>query len=242
MAEFYSARGWEIPPLPWTNLSPPFSGLIHHSDRGSQYCSIDYQAVLKKHGLLISMSGKGNCYDNAVVETFFKTIKSELIWPVAWQTRGQAENAVARYIDGFYNPIRRHSTLGYRSPVQFETCGRPGVNKQLSTKPTQVHLCDRAPQDHQDQGLPLAHDRAHHGLQAMPVGQQEVAPPEWLAPHRRDHSRCQIQGRRKANRTRRLKPASPTFDGAVKSRFLMRVGWVIIVHVYFTRPTDRRIV
>ena len=59
------------------------------------------------------MSGKGNCYDNAVVETFFKTIKSELIWPVSWQTRSQAENAVARYIDGFYNPIRRHSTLGY---------------------------------------------------------------------------------------------------------------------------------
>ena len=102
----------------------PTQGLIHHSDRGSQYCSIDYQAVLKKHGLLISMSGKGNCYDNAVVETFFKTIKSELIWPVAWQTRGQAENAVARYIDGFYNPIRRHSTLGYRSPVQFEMADR----------------------------------------------------------------------------------------------------------------------
>ena len=102
----------------------PPRGLIHHSDRGSQYCSIDYQAVLKKHGLLISMSGKGNCYDNAVVETFFKTIKSELIWPVAWQTRGQAENAVARYIDGFYNPIRRHSTLGYQSPVHFEMAGR----------------------------------------------------------------------------------------------------------------------
>ena len=80
--------------------------------------------MLKKHGLLISMSGKGNCYDNAVVETFFKTIKSGLIWPVAWQTRGQAENAVARYIDGFYNPIRRHSTLGYRSPVQFEMADR----------------------------------------------------------------------------------------------------------------------
>lgn len=102
----------------------PPSGLIHHSDRGSQYCSIDYQAVLIKHGLLISMSGKGNCYDNAVVETFFKTIKSELIWPVTWQTRPQAENAVARYIDGFYNPIRRHSTLGYQSPVQFEMAGR----------------------------------------------------------------------------------------------------------------------
>ena len=102
----------------------PPSGLIHHSDRGSQYCSIDYQAVLRKHGLLISMSGKGNCYDNAVVETFFKTIKSELIWPVSWQTRSQAENTVARYIDGFYNPTRRHSTLGYQSPVHFEMAGR----------------------------------------------------------------------------------------------------------------------
>ena len=58
----------------------PAAGLIHHSDRGSQYCSIDYQAVLRKHGILISMSGKGNCYDNAMVETFFKTLKSELVW------------------------------------------------------------------------------------------------------------------------------------------------------------------
>ncbi len=93
-----------------------------HGDRPP--CVQCPEAVLKKHGLLISMSGKGNCYDNAVVETFFKTIKSELIWPVAWQTRSQAENAVARYIDGFYNPIRRHSTLGYQSPVQFEMAGR----------------------------------------------------------------------------------------------------------------------
>ncbi len=61
---------------------------------------------------------------NAVVETFFKTIKSELIWPVAWQTRWQAENAVARYIDGFYNPVRWHSTLGYHSLVQFEMAAR----------------------------------------------------------------------------------------------------------------------
>ncbi len=63
-------------------------------------------------------------YDNAVVEIFFKTIKSDLIWPVAWQTGSQAENAVARYIDGFYNPIRRHSALGYQSPVHFEMAGR----------------------------------------------------------------------------------------------------------------------
>ena len=98
----------------------PPDGLIHHSDRGSQYCSVDYQAELRKQGFLISMSGKGNCYDNSMVEAFFKTIKSELIWPVAWQSRHQAENAIARYIDGFYNPIRRHSSLGFQSPVQFE--------------------------------------------------------------------------------------------------------------------------
>lgn len=78
----------------------PAPGLVHHSDRGSQYCSVDYQALLRKRGIQISMSGRGNCYDNAMVVTFFKTIKSELIWPVAWQSRQQAENAVARYIDG----------------------------------------------------------------------------------------------------------------------------------------------
>nr|WP_245885159.1 IS3 family transposase [Defluviimonas denitrificans] len=102
----------------------PAPGLVHHSDRGSQYCSVDYQAELRKRSILISMSGKGNCYDNAMVETFFKTIKSELVWPVAWQTRQQAENAIARYIDGFYNPVRRHSSLGYQSPIAFERKAR----------------------------------------------------------------------------------------------------------------------
>jgi putative transposase len=98
----------------------PAPGLVHHSDRGSQYCSVDYQALLHRRGILISMSGRRNCYDNSMVETFFKTIKSELIWPVAWQSRQQAENAVARYIDGFYNPVRRHSSLGFQSPIAFE--------------------------------------------------------------------------------------------------------------------------
>lgn len=102
----------------------PLAGLVHHSDRGSQYCSVDYQAKLRKRGILISMSGRGNCYDNAMVETFFKTIKSELIWPVAWQSRQQAENAIVRYIDGFYNPVRRHSSLGFQSPVAFERKAR----------------------------------------------------------------------------------------------------------------------
>jgi putative transposase len=98
----------------------PQAGLIHHSDRGSQYCSIDYQAELKKHGIRISMSGKGNCYDNAMVETFFKTLKSELIWRTIFQIRAEAMHAIGRYIDGFYNPVRRHSALDFASPAQFE--------------------------------------------------------------------------------------------------------------------------
>lgn len=98
----------------------PEAGLLHHSDRGSQYCSIEYQAELRRHGILISMSGKGNCYDNSMVETFFKTLKSELVWRTAFQTRAEASQALARYIDGFYNPVRRHSALDFVSPAQFE--------------------------------------------------------------------------------------------------------------------------
>ena len=98
----------------------PASGCIHHSDRGSQYCSYDYQKLLKNHGLITSMSGKGNCYDNAACETFFKTIKAELIWRRNWISRAQVESEIANYIDGFYNSHRRHSTLGYMAPNQFE--------------------------------------------------------------------------------------------------------------------------
>ena len=101
-------------------LRQPPKGCIHHTDRGSQYCSNDYQNVLKKHGFLVSMSGKGNCYDNAVVETFFKTLKAELIWRNTWLTRRQTEMALFEYINGFYNPRRRHSTLGGKSPIAFE--------------------------------------------------------------------------------------------------------------------------
>jgi putative transposase len=101
-------------------LRGPPPGLIHHSDRGSQYCSDDYQRLLKVQGFLPSMSGKGNCYDNAMVETVFKTIKSEMIWRTSFQTRSAAKLALGRYIDGFYNPRRRHSALGYKSPLTFE--------------------------------------------------------------------------------------------------------------------------
>ena len=101
-------------------IRQPSAGLIHHSDRGSQYCSGDYQKLLGSLGIIASMSGKGNCYDNAMVETVFKTIKSDLVWRTRFLTRADAELALGRYIDGFYNPRRRHSSLGYKSPVTFE--------------------------------------------------------------------------------------------------------------------------
>jgi len=101
-------------------LRRPPKDCIHHSDRGSQYCSHDYQKILRQHGFKVSMSGKGNCYDNAAMETFFKTIKAELIWRHSWQTRRAAEIAIFQYINGFYNPRRRHSALGWKSPLAFE--------------------------------------------------------------------------------------------------------------------------
>jgi len=94
-------------------------GLLHHSDRGVQYASGRYQALLHHHGLRISMSRKGNCWDNSVVESFFSTLKTEL-HPMTWATRAQARQAIADYIERFYNCRRLHSTLGYRSPAAFE--------------------------------------------------------------------------------------------------------------------------
>ena len=79
----------------------PPKGCIHHTDRGSQYCSHDYQKILRQHGFKVSMSGNGNCYDNATVETLFKTIKAELIWRRSWETRRQAEMAIFEYINGY---------------------------------------------------------------------------------------------------------------------------------------------
>jgi len=99
--------------------SPP-KGCIHHTDRGSQYCSHDYRKILRQHGFNVSVSGKGNCHDNAAVETFFRTIKAELIWRRSWETRRQAEMTIFEYTNGFYNPRRRHSALGWKSPAAFE--------------------------------------------------------------------------------------------------------------------------
>jgi transposase InsO family protein len=98
----------------------PGPGLVHHSDRGSQYASGDYQTLLKKHDFLCSMSGKGNCYDNALMESFYGTLKTELVHHENYRTREEARRSIFEYIEVFYNRIRRHSSLGYRSPATFE--------------------------------------------------------------------------------------------------------------------------
>jgi transposase InsO family protein len=98
----------------------PQRGLIHHSDRGSQYASADYQRLLAKHGLRGSMSRRGDCWDNAVAESFFASLKLELVYQVQWRTRAEARTAIFEYLDYFYNRRRRHSSLGYLSPLEFE--------------------------------------------------------------------------------------------------------------------------
>ncbi len=98
----------------------PAPGLIFHSDRGSQYASAAYRAELQAHGMLASMSGKGDCYDNAVAESFFATLEFELIMRHDWHTREEARRAIFRYIETWYNRKRRHSTLGYVSPAEYE--------------------------------------------------------------------------------------------------------------------------
>jgi putative transposase len=92
----------------------PAPGLIHHGDRGSVYCSHDYQKQLEHYGMLCSMSGKGNCYDNAPIESWFKTLKVERVNSRRYATRAQARSDVFSYIETFYNPRRRHSSLGCR--------------------------------------------------------------------------------------------------------------------------------
>ena len=98
----------------------PSSGLLHHSDRGKQYKASLYQTILRRRGVVLSVSGKGNCYDNAVVERFFSTLKNELTHERSFQDRLQARQAIFEYIEGFYNRTRLHQTLGYRSPEEFE--------------------------------------------------------------------------------------------------------------------------
>lgn len=102
----------------WRRAMP--SGVIVHSDRGSQYCSKAYQRLVRRHGLICSMSKRGDCYDNACAESFFHTLKVELTHGIRYQTRGILRREVFEYIETYYNRLRRHSALGQVSPATFE--------------------------------------------------------------------------------------------------------------------------
>ena len=122
--------GWSIKPrmtadividaltMAWFRRKPA-SGLVHHSDRGSQYASLAFQARLKKYGMVCSMSRKGNCWDNAPTESFFNSLKNERVHGTRYGTQAEAIADLFDYIEPFYNRRRRHSTLGYASPEQF---------------------------------------------------------------------------------------------------------------------------
>ena len=98
----------------------PPQGLLHHSDRGSQYASAAYQKLLRDRQITCSMSRKGNCYDNAVMESFFATLKQELVYQREYASRQQAKQDIFEYMEVWYNRRRRHSSLGYVSPQEFE--------------------------------------------------------------------------------------------------------------------------
>jgi putative transposase len=103
----------------------PGEGLLAHSDRGSQYASEHYQRLLAEHGITCSMSGKADCWDNAPMESFFASLKKELVHGADFATRAEARAAIVEYIEVFYNNQRRHSSLGYVSPAEYEQAEHP---------------------------------------------------------------------------------------------------------------------
>jgi putative transposase len=98
----------------------PQAGLIFHSDRGSQYAAYDYQSALRKNGIIQRMSRKGNCYDNSCMESFFSTLKKDIIYGRKFKTREEAKLLIIEYIETFYNSRRLHSRLGNKSPLEYE--------------------------------------------------------------------------------------------------------------------------
>jgi putative transposase len=117
-----------------TNRNPG-AGVIHHSDRGVQYASLEYTNELKQHGFQISMSGKGNPYDNATMESFFKTLKHEEVYLYEYETLSDVETRLPYFIEQVYNLKRLHSSLGYRSPVRYETLMHELQSKEESHQP-----------------------------------------------------------------------------------------------------------
>jgi len=111
----------------------PKKGLIFHSDRGSQYAGNDFKAVLSQNEFIGSMSRKGNCWDNAVAESFFNTLKVELIYRNMFKTRDEAKRKIFEYVEMYYNRRRAHSTLGYLSPFEYER--QEGIEKNLGGSP-----------------------------------------------------------------------------------------------------------
>lgn len=107
----------------------PAAGLIFHSDRGSQYTSGDFRTFCENNKIIQSMSRKGQCWDNAVAESFFATLKNELIYRNVWATRASARRAIFEYVEGFYNLRRRHSSLNYLSPANYEAGVRAAIKK-----------------------------------------------------------------------------------------------------------------
>jgi putative transposase len=105
----------------------PEPGLIHHSDQGSQYVSLGFGHACTTAGISRSMGSRGDCWDNAVAETFFATLKKELVYRRSWPTRQELISEIFEYIEAFYNRQRRHSTLGYLSPAEFEDTRRSTV-------------------------------------------------------------------------------------------------------------------
>jgi putative transposase len=110
----------------------PEAGLLHHSDRGSEFTSERYQAALRELGIEVSMSRTGNCWDNAAMESFFATLTKECINRRHFQTRQEARSAIFEYIECFYNPIRLHSTLQYSSPMSFEQAKDPTSSSSVT--------------------------------------------------------------------------------------------------------------
>jgi putative transposase len=102
----------------------PAEGLLVHSDQGSQYTALSYRQKLVEHGMRCSMSRKGECHDNAVAESFFHTLKEELVYDADYRTRSEARQAIFKYIELFYNRQRRHSTIGYKAPMEYEKLAR----------------------------------------------------------------------------------------------------------------------
>jgi transposase InsO family protein len=105
------------------------SGVLHHTDRGIQYASLEYRQALADHGLTASMSRKGNCWDNAVAESFFATLKAEVVHQRRFTSRAEARRAIFDYIEVFYNRRRRHSAIQYLSPMEFEAQAMPTFSK-----------------------------------------------------------------------------------------------------------------